>query len=64
METPSNVLNIVRLGQDDMLLNTLITKIHEGNIEEVKGIILSDPSIINRRNTDGYTPPYNCCYGT
>jgi len=39
-----------------MLLNTLITKIHEGNIEEVKGIILSDPSIINRRNTDGYTP--------
>lgn len=56
METPSNVLNRVRLGQDDMLLNTLITKIHEGNIEEVKGIILSDPSIINRRNTDGYTP--------
>lgn len=56
MATPSNVQNRVRLGQDDMLLNTLITKIHEGNIEEVKGIILSDPSIINRRNTDGYTP--------
>lgn len=56
MAMPSNVINRVRLGQDDMLLNTLITKIHEGNIEEVKGIILSDPSIINRRNTDGYTP--------